>query len=269
MQSLKLQYTKDMILQIVAKFKKPCLLCSFGKDSMVLLYILRDMGIDVPIVFYRDPYSPKKFDFANAIMSKLDLTVYDYPPAYMGFDAGNGVAHVIHYHNTGGKRTLARALGLVPVVDGKKWHCALNDFIERPLGTFDFPFDVCFHGHKSTDVDPVSGRVELKVDLLNVPESAAFAYPLRYWTDEDVWSYSEENGVPINDGRYQKVDGKWGDVKDKSLNSDYYHACWACIDKEQKEMVFCPKKGTETENVSSKVMYDSLDMDYVRKQPIN
>ena len=51
-------------------------------------------------------------------------------------------------------------------------------------------------------------------------------FPLRHWTDQDVWDYTELNRVPYDKRRYQNR----AELDDKWLNPDYVHACTACID---------------------------------------
>lgn len=250
----------------MSKYNKPCILCSFGKDSLALLHVIRTMGYKIPVVFHREPFMPKKYEFADRIIRDWDLSVYDYPPTAMGFMTGNGLAHTINYHQAGGKQ-LARATGLHDFTEGKDYLCALEDLINRPrVGQVEFPWDICFHGHKSTDIDPVTGPVPLTIDILAVEGSSHYAYPLRNWTDQDVWMYLEAAGVPINFSRYLKTEEGYKDNPDKSLNSDYFPACWRCIDRDEESSVHCPKKNKKVSNVSSSIHYDPLKLEYMNKQ---
>ena len=42
--------------------------------------------------------------------------------------------------------------------------CGLNDWVLRPKAVTVTPWDVVFHGHKSSDVDPFEGSVPLRSD---------------------------------------------------------------------------------------------------------
>jgi hypothetical protein len=263
MNESKLIESKKLIESVVFLYKKPVIFCSFGKDSVVLLHLIRSLGHKLPVVFYREPFSPKKYEYADKIIRDWDLTVYDYPPFAVGFFTKNGIAHTINYQNLLGLKNMARMTGLVAPKDGEDYLCALEDLIERPLANYLFPWDVSFHGHKGSDIDPVTGPIPLKVDLLNVPGSTDMAYPLRHWSDSDVWEYIEENKIPINEGRYEKIEGQWGDVKDKALNSDYFSACWKCVDRSEASTVWCPKKKAEIPNVGMKIHYDELKLEYM------
>src|SRR5215475_6165411 len=61
------------------------LMCSFGKDSMALLHLVREtLGKDLPVIYYRHPYYPAKQQFANQVIESRGLTVHDYPPFAAG-----------------------------------------------------------------------------------------------------------------------------------------------------------------------------------------
>ena len=254
----KLKYTHDFIIDVMKHYGKPCIFSSFGKDSVVMVHIIKEMGLKLPVVFWRDPFFPEKSEYANRLIREWNLSTYDYPPSTIGFDRANGTAHAINYHRVGGNRTMARLAGLVSFEKGKPYLCTLEDMLKRPLGGFHFPSDLAFHGHKTSDVDPLLGPIPLNVDILQVAGSNDYAYPLRYWNDSDIWNYIEEHDVPINFGRYGKIDGKWSDVKSKALNSDYHAACWRCIDRSEAASVDCPKRGYQVSNVSDSVHYDPL-----------
>jgi 3'-phosphoadenosine 5'-phosphosulfate sulfotransferase (PAPS reductase)/FAD synthetase len=80
-------------------------------------------------------------------------------------------------------------------------------------------------------------------------------YPMRHWTDADVWNYLEAEGVPNDETRYEKVNGVWDHKKDKSANADYYPMCLNCVNRHLEETVYCPKYSCQTNNISSQVEY--------------
>src|SRR4051812_43117041 len=97
----KLPKTVEMIQRVVKEYKNPALLCSFGKDSMVLLAIMRGIKMDLPNIFFREPYFPKKYQFANEIIRKWDLTCFDYQPSTYSMANENGKCEVIRHYQIG------------------------------------------------------------------------------------------------------------------------------------------------------------------------
>jgi 3'-phosphoadenosine 5'-phosphosulfate sulfotransferase (PAPS reductase)/FAD synthetase len=113
--------------------------------------------------------------------------------------------------------------------------------------------------HKSSDVDPFEGAVPLKTDSVAIGQ-AEIIFPLRNWTDADVWDYLEENRVPYDKRRYQDR----AELPDKWNNPDFIHACTRCIDPREKEgQVFCPKLRRNVPNVGAQVLRLQERPDYI------
>ncbi len=260
----KIQRAESVIRAVLERYKAPALWCSFGKDSMVLLHLLRRLGVNLPLVFYTDPWFPKKYAFAHEIIAEWDLEVHDYAPfAVTLWEGVEIMAFTNHYqigHNTAAPLHLPK--NILPPEPGKKWICGLNDLLRRPTGTFTYPFDVALVGHKSSDQDQIAGKIPLHCDIKqNAGHCTDAAFPLREWSDSDVWEYTERFQVPVQGDRYDVASRC--ELPDKHANSDYAHVCIACIDRREKATsVLCPKSGLEVSNVSSVVPYIVPQHDY-------
>jgi 3'-phosphoadenosine 5'-phosphosulfate sulfotransferase (PAPS reductase)/FAD synthetase len=259
---LKISAAHRVINQVLAHYKRPALMCSFGKDSMVLLHLLREMGCNLPIVFHRDPWFPSKYAFAEAIIQDWQLEVHDYPPSAVTLWEKNDIVAFTNHYQIGPRRFLHLPKNILPPEEGKKWLCGLREVLGRPTGAFNYPFDVAFIGHKSSDKDQMAGSVTLHTDIKqNAGTAPDGAFPLRHWTDADVWDYTERFNVPQQRDRYD-VGGKC-ERSDKEHNSDYAHVCIACIDRREKAVsVQCPRLGMQVTNVSAEVPYTETCMSY-------
>lgn len=259
----KCQEAMDFVVELLSQYKKPVLMCSFGKDSMVLLHLLRSHGISVQSVFYTDPWFPEKYGFARKIIELWGLEVYDYPPAHVAMMYGKSIAAFVNQYQVGPKTMLAVPKNIIEYQDGdKKWLCGLNDFLLRPKGTFEFPWDVLLIGHKDVDSDQIYGDVPLHTRLLKRDEGPDYAYPMKDWTHDDVWDYTKKFKVPIQTSRYDVA--KRTEVDDKYYNSDYWPGCIRCIDKRLAgTMVSCPRLGGKMiPNISEKVNEFTWTPDY-------
>ena len=245
----------EKIQGIAKRFARPAVLCSFGKDSMVLLNLVREAGFDWPVVFYREPHFPQKYAFANKVISDWDLTVYDYPARFRTVIENNGGLEVIGHYPFGGSEIMVPTGLFEPENFEGKWLCAKDDVLLRPTGDFDVPWSVMLVGHKDCDQDPIQGSLKLHLDQKQTPGCPTISFPIRNWTDEDVWNYSESHNVPIHTDRYEKVDGKWGEKQDGSLNPDWFPACSRCIDKTAGEYVYCPKVKGVINNVGNLIPF--------------
>lgn len=254
-----------VIDRVMEDYKKPVLMCSFGKDSMVLLHLLRSYNL--PVLFHREPFHPWKYSFANRVIEAWNLTVYDYPPSKVSLFKRNGMMELMNEYSIG-QETCMLPTGIIHPQDGKPYLCGLKDLVCKPLGTFSYPWDVCFLGHKASDVDPLQGNLRFNIDVKRNPGSAHAAYPMRTWTDDDVWAYIELNHVPYQENRYAKIDGEWQELPDKTFNPDYFHTCTRCIDRDEASDVRCPLNGLQVNNVSSRIQYIEPQFDYITKEQL-
>lgn len=242
---------------------KPALMCSFGKDSMVLLHLAREaLGKTLPIIFYRHPWFPAKWEFANKIMTSWGLEVHDYPPVAAGIKVKDDLLELVARYNFGNDGAMDMPINTLAPHPRRPMVCGLNEWVLRPKsGLITFPWTTVFMGHKSSDVDPFEGPVPLKVDKVTIG-GVQLVFPLRHWSDADVWDYIESNHVPYDRRRYQDR----AELPDKWLNPDYIHACTRCMDPREAEKVLCPKTGKEVPNVSAQVLRLQQRPDYIERE---
>jgi 3'-phosphoadenosine 5'-phosphosulfate sulfotransferase (PAPS reductase)/FAD synthetase len=114
-------------------------------------------------------------------------------------------------------------------------------------------------------VDLYEGPVPLKYDQTHSADAGVnLVFPLRHWSDNDVWDYIEAERVPYDKSRYQDR----AELPDKWLNPDYVHACTACIDpREKARTVPCPKLGGAlVRNLGPTVLRLESLPDYIEKE---
>lgn len=251
----------------LCEFKRPAIMCSFGKDSMVVLHLVRQVRKDLPVIFHRDPFHPNKYRFANQVIDTLGLTVYDYPPSATAMQENGGPLEIINYYQVG-QRTCMLPKVLLSPMEGETEICGLRDIYQKPLGTFAYPWDLVFHGHKSTDIDPVYGKIPLLADFARNTDSTSACFPIRHFTDADVWEYTTSNGLMIHWERYEQEEGVWREREDKTHNPDYITACTACM-VPNGGPVACPRlNGLTISNVAKQLKWaDKLNLPYMESKP--
>jgi len=240
-----------LIDAVLLTAKNPCIMCSFGKDSIAVLHMVRSRR-KLKVVFHREPFQHHKYDYANKVIRDWDLHVIDYPPLHTSVQQNGDEVEIVNAYQAG-NRYVYLPTGLHPQTGTDHPLCALDDIYNKPTGTFNYPFDMAFHGHKSVDVDPVLGAMPLNSDIAQNIGSISAAFPIRHFTNADVWRYIEENNIPIHDTRYEKVDGEWREKADKTMNPDYINACYACMDRGAGPSVHCPKVGFSVSNISAQL----------------
>jgi hypothetical protein len=234
------------------------LLCSFGKDSMVLLHLIREVlspnklschAYPVPVIWHRHPWFPFKNDFGNSIVSKWSIEAHDYPPLACGVKCNDDRLELVSRYPFG-THGIDLPLNTDPPMQHRDYVCGKEWLTQPKTSGVEWKWRTIFHGHKSSDVDPYEGSVKLKHETINVA-GVRVEFPLKDWTDDDVWDYIEANHIPFDKRRY--ADRK--EIGDTWTNPDYIHACTRCIDpREKSTTVDCPKLGEKVENVGSRVL---------------
>jgi hypothetical protein len=256
---------------VLQKHPNPVVYSSFGKDSMVLLDLVGRAGFKLPIVFHRLPFMPWKYRFAEGIIQERGYAVYDYPPMLSAVNEG---MEIINYYSVGTK-LLYTSVTPVPVDPGKAFLCGYMDVFERPKGYMDFPWDLIFIGHKDSDIDPVLGPVPLKTNYVERIGEPSLVFPLRDFTDQDIWDYTTTRNIPVHDTRYDR-DNSWKKFKDTTFNPDFFPVCTACMDHKNDSVVHCPKFDKDVPNISPMLrrVTDPLGpLDYLKeieeKEPVH
>lgn len=260
----KLDHAHGVIMDGLAAYDSHVVASSFGKDSMVLVDLVRQHA-DLPVVFHREPFQPRKYQFAEGVIRDWNLRVHDFPPTSTACQEGNGEVEIVGYYQVGAAYNMLPT-GIRAPKDGEDFVCGLRDIYQRPTGAFNWPWEALFHGHKASDHDPVWGDIPINADIHQNVGSASYVFPLRHWTDEDIWRYTEENGLPVHGTRYEKVDGRWREREDKALNQDYVTACTACMSRTAPASVPCPKLGGKmVSNVSGQLRWaDKVILPYMQ-----
>jgi 3'-phosphoadenosine 5'-phosphosulfate sulfotransferase (PAPS reductase)/FAD synthetase len=273
MDSKKISQSKDFIRQF--HFESSAVMCSFGKDSMALLHLIRNTlpmnplnchSYPVSVLHHKHPWFPAKQEFAESVIKSWALEVHDFPPIACGVKFKPDLLELVALY-TFGSTMMGLPINTEAPIQRRDFVCGLEGWINRPKsGPITYPWTTVYSGHKSSDVDQFEGKVALTCDRV-ILGGVNLVFPLRHWTDDDVWDYIEENHIPYDKRRYQ--DRK--ELPDKWLNPDYIHACTACIDPRNTtdKEVFCPKLRENVPNLGSKVLQVNIRPDYVEKEKVS
>jgi len=254
-------------------FPEPrALMCSFGKDSMVLLHLIREVipaqpllcgSYPMQIIHHRYPWFPQKNEFADSIIRSWNLEVHEYAPILTGVKCNDERIELVARYPFG-TSAMDIPVNIESPLPRRDYACGLQWILRPRQSGMTWNWKTVFSGHKSVDTDPFEGQVPLKHDAAKVG-NVNLVFPLRHWTDDDVWEYIETNKIPYDKRRYA---GRL-EVPDKWLNPDYLHACTACVDPRNKgEKVHCPKLNKMVENMGQEVLKLDVRPDYVKEKHV-
>lgn len=247
----KTQEALRFIQEQLRVYSHPVLFWSGGKDSMVLLHLMYSNSIHMPVVYYMDPFFPRKNRFAQLIIESYLLECHNYPPLRVSLKTAPNMVALVSEYSTGPASVASVLKNSIEFKDGddeREFLCGVR-FLMRPCATFAFPWDVAFVAHKDCDEDPIYGLVPLHSNIVYRDEGPDFLFPLKDWSHDAIWDYTAQHDVPIQTDRYDVANRR--EWPDKKFNSDWFPVCIRCVDKRNAgATVYCPKMQRDILNVS-------------------
>ncbi len=237
--------------RVIERYKNPALLVSFGKDSMAMLTMLRHLNL--PIICYRTPWQPSRWSFADHIIKLWGLTVHSYLPSSTFLQEKEGMLELISAYQIGNGKVLGiRQKAITDLTGSCDNICGLHDFVRRPLGDIAFQWDLLLSAQKNGDTDHFGGKHEIKQDVKQTGGADVY-FPLRNWTDDQIWDYTNQNGITYDRNRYDEHRS----VEAEMFNSsDVLTGCFECIRRDSTKQVSCPRlNGLVVNNVSDQMPY--------------
>lgn len=256
----RLENTISRLTEWFEKYDQPVVMSSFGKDSMVMLFIIfRIIKKRLPVIYHGVPWKPWKNDFAQSIIKVWNLVVYDYLPIASGIKVKPDRLEIVHRYQMGREPQHAIDIPVNILPPDGNFECGLH-MLARPKGGILYQWNLTLIGHKSCDTDEFDGHIPLKSDLVENEGMSALGFPLKEWSNEELWDFIEERRVPVQYGtRYENRK----EIDCKEFNNDYIDACTACIDPRNPEKVYCPLVCQQIDNVSNNVFRFEGKPDYI------
>lgn len=238
----KISETLALMRGQLGELRNPAVAASFGKDSMVMLGLARYIKPDVAVIYFPGLPHPTKHLFAERSAKRWSLNLYAPYPRARDAVSKDGHVELIELYELAPKRFMYFPIEAAPRYEpDASAHCGLAFLNEEPLAARADDFDAVFIGHRNDDQDPTHGNVPLKDYVVDYGDFR-YVYPLRDWTEADVWAASRLLGIPQNEARYQD--------RDLEANNDYHELCTRCfLGNPERTNVICPKTGEATPTV--------------------
>lgn len=230
-----------------------CLLVSWGKDSVAMLELALAAGLRPDLVTFEEPYNRHRAAHARRCQEHYagayGLRVHTPPPeSTWAYQLRGGYVLGASF-SLGGGYVVDMPKDVLPWEAGEPRPqgavCGLHDHLAQPAGSWAPPWALAAVAHKDGDSDPLLGSIPLDRRELATPDGAMdLCFPLKEWTDADVWAYLHARGAPADPRKYDlSAPAPHPPHPDRTWNTDYLHACVRCLRAAPSELVPCPRRG--------------------------
>jgi 3'-phosphoadenosine 5'-phosphosulfate sulfotransferase (PAPS reductase)/FAD synthetase len=220
-----MESARQIIKEVLAEAEHPAVFWSGGKDSSLLLALVREVKSDVPAIWFRSGLTPEQERFAKAQVVALDLHVWSWEPADVYVVPNGERLSLVREQAFGPQRFPV----LSDIEEGER--CVADVASGRTPQLYPH-FDALFLGYRDSDShDALGGSGFCPPDGWALGRAKVYA-PLRHMTDSDVWAAIREMDVPYDTERYDRG----------GTDPDSVVACTACL-QEGAGVVFCRKEG--------------------------
>lgn len=221
-----MKQARETIKAALESAQSPAVMCSFGKDSMLLLSLAREIDANIPVIWFRTPNA-----FARRMIMEWDLEAWCWEPADVYVVPNDEGLTLVREQAFGVQRFPV----LLDVEAGTQ--CVADVLAKRTPRLFPH-FDVILSGYRDSDYHwSFGGRGFFPADNWTLGRAKVIA-PLRHLTDEQVWAEMKSAGIPYDADRYERG----------GSDPDCVRACTQCL-QPGIGRVFCPKAQTEIDRV--------------------
>ncbi len=217
-----------------SQFKKPAVLCSFGKDSTVMLYLIKDAfgEIPFPVIHLDTGYKfPEMYEYRDWLQKELgfQLIIAKNEKALKeGMSPDQGHFECCNALKTENLKTVVRKNGFDAILVGIRWdeHGIRNKEHYMSPRDNDFKWKTSKKAEKTVQSD--SGLESLQDPEFSGWDLYASEYddsshvrvhPILHWSEEEIWQYIKDKDIRINPMYFAK-----GGKRYRSLG------CMACTE---------------------------------------
>lgn len=188
--NLKVEYSLELLREAKKRFKKICVACSFGKDSLVILHLAMQIWKKPLVVFNNTGVEyPETLKHRDLILEQWDIDYTEVKPETNFFK----IAKEYGYPQMRWKNRTPKCCFLLKEKPASKFYKD-NDIECTIVGiTWDESYMRRWLAIRYKD------QYYVKKEKINK------VLPILYWDIEDVWRYTRENNIPINKA-YEKTD---------------------------------------------------------------
>ncbi len=167
----KIEHSKKLIKEAIEKYARIAVAVSWGKDSMVLLHLVKQIDPNIPVFTVLTPFKPKEtLEFKDRIVREWNLNIKEY-------------------------RSKERPILGLWKTDPDEC-CRI--FKVEPTRVAVKDLDAWFSGLRKTEGRTRQDYKEVEVRDCRGDSNLVKINPILEWTELDIWRYSALYNVPQN-----------------------------------------------------------------------
>lgn len=208
---------EEDLKRIMEQSSAPILAYSAGKDSGFLLWKLRELGYNIPVLVFPHFWSNYQKEFLKRMFFEYKLKAFFFRPEFIEHDDQS----IYSIYNINGKRMMS-----VEDIIHADSPCGIDIGNQAIAGVLPhFIWDRIIFGSKAVDIETNNRNIDFS--SLGIAEC-----PLWDWTDEEVLEITRSMKIPYDERVYDKGDEK--------ADTGNFVGCMRCLGEKE---VFCPKEG--------------------------
>lgn len=194
----KLEHTEKLIQDSLEKYKNPCIACSFGKDSTLVLYLVRQYKEDVHVLFNNTGVEyPETLQFRDFLVKEWDLNFHETKPTKTFWQCVEEYGLPNLKWARGVKRKEPKCCYYLKEKPSKIWYKEHNTGAIFTGLSYDESYGrrwlfIWYGDHYTPKGDARSGKIT-KI------------HPLAFWSVKEVWKFIKKNNIPVSD-IYEELD---------------------------------------------------------------
>lgn len=168
----------DFIREKINEFNKIAVLCSFGKDSIVLLDLMMKVEPGIQVIFINTPFKPKEtLEFRDHVVKHYHLNFKEYVSDYVS------------------KPEIMKEVVFKPNLPKTNPELCCQIFKVKPAirAVKELDLDAWFSGIRATESEHrrFFSRVFKQGNFVRL-------HPLVKWTEADIWRYTASHHLPVH-----------------------------------------------------------------------
>lgn len=239
--------------------QRPAVMCSFGKDSLVLVDLLTRYGVR-DVLYLENIDEVVDNEYITTIVERYGLRVHPLPRGRGVLFFVRGTAQFFCYPFVSATTMLSVPMALPPWTGAGAYLCVDDELRAVHGAVVPYDFDVLFFGNKHVDLRDGGGACLPWYPMLSAAAQDAYRHrmtpttprwrfqtlvgcsPLLDWTQDDVWAYIDDRHLPVSANVYDAH-------RQRRLHTT--RACYRCHDPNLPATVLCPRVGAPITNLGA------------------